>query len=79
LDAINHALDEENSSHTLHELQNPEADLPQVDAQAAALYHAELSGMKEEKQADLDYNGLETAVKGSHPFVFVAWCSWFVH
>lgn len=64
LQAINEALEKDDSSLTVQKLQNPVADLPSIDVYASKLYHAELSGMKQEKQGDLDYEELSTAVKG---------------
>ena len=64
LQAINIALDQQDSGATFQNLQNPCAGLPQVNGYAASLYHAELRGMKGEKQADLDYEELATAVTG---------------
>ena len=61
---MNSALDADNSDDVMRALQDPAAELPEVDARAATLYHEELKNMKSEKQAPLEHEELESGLKG---------------
>ena len=64
--AINAAIDTCEADELMKALQNPKAQLPQVHEFASSLYFEEFHNMKDEKQADLDYEEIFVAVKGNY-------------
>lgn len=60
---INLAIANNDVDHLIKVLQSPSSQLPQVYNTAGNLYMEEFKNMKEEKQEDLDYDEIYTAVK----------------